>query len=257
MLIKIFNNFKILGFNSRYNIHLMLISIIFLLGFAVNGLSANSDLSETSNPDNIFVDQKNINNDPKDPATELQLLLRSITFINANFSQYVINKSGAILQEQTGNIKLKKPNLLNWRVLSPDPSQIIIDGNKIWQYDEDLEQVIVKKIDQGIKTNPLIQLLLNDFSLDKTGLTVGYAEENCAVDRCFILHNYNANLDQISGLIKILFGFDRKQQLVLVKLIDQLEQTTVFNFRDFRKNIGSQAFKFSIPNGVEVIEDTA
>lgn len=190
--------------------------------------------------------------------TELSKILNKIQYINADFSQIVLNKLGTILQEQTGTIKLKKPNLLNWQVLQPDRLSIIMDGEKIWNYDIDLEQIVVKKI-SNIATednNLIIKLLFDDLIKNLNQFKVNYSTDLCEAELCFRLSSNDAALkDRFGSFNAYYLGFNRDQQLVLLKLIDVLEQETIFKFFNFKNHINPKDFNFIVPAGVDLIEE--
>jgi outer membrane lipoprotein carrier protein len=117
-----------------------------------------------------------------EPKQKLVTLLNNINIINADFTQTVTNKSGKIIQQQTGTVQLKKPYLLNWQILSPDQLQIVIDGKKVWHYDIDLEQVMVKELDTVTNSGSKIaDLLLGDLQQSLDNFTINQVQANCAL----------------------------------------------------------------------------
>ncbi len=191
----------------------------------------------------------------KEPTAEAQLtqLLNNFTVINANFTQTIINKTGAILQEQKGRMQLKKPNLLRWETLTPDQMLIISDGKKIWSYDKDLEQVIVKNFSSEIVDTKIASLLLGDLQKMLLNFDVTLLEEQCNAVTCFELKT--KNFQQEEAFVKAELGFNDAGQLVMLKLYDQLDQETEFNFHKIKNKVDPNAFKFTVPKGVDLIED--
>lgn len=198
----------------------------------------------------VFVYAENNN----DAATQLTDLLNNIQIINADFAQTVINKSGAVLQEQAGTIQLKKPNLLNWQVLTPDHMLIVIDGKKIWNYDIDLEQITVKKFSSDINSTKFASLLLGDLQKMLNNFDVFELDNNCDFDSCFEL-NSKKNTAEEDSFVKAQLGFNKSKQLVMLRLYDQLDQETIFNFSKFKNTIDPKVFKFNVPEGIDIIED--
>ena len=192
-------------------------------------------------------------------ATQLTQLLNNFTIMQANFTQTVTNRAGTILQEQTGVMQLKKPNLFRWQTLAPDQMLIVTDGNKIWNYDVDLGQVIIKKFGSEITDAKIASLLLGDLQKMLINFDINIIENynndvaNNDVTICFELNN--KNFQQDDAFIKARLGFNEKQQLIMIKLYDQLNQETEFNFSKIKDAIDADAFKFVTPKGVDVIED--
>ena len=188
-------------------------------------------------------------------ATQLTEMLNNITIINAHFTQTVTNKSGLILQEQLGTIQLKKPNLLHWQVLSPDHMLIVTDGNKIWNYDLDLEQVTVKNFSSEITNTKIASLLFGDLQKMLNNFNVVNLNNECNTDYCFELNNKNNNTSEEDSFTKAHLGFNKSKQLTMLRLYDQLDQETVFNFVKFKNTVDNKLFKFTVPDGVDVIEE--
>ena len=70
---------------------------------------------------------------------------RNITFFtsySADFNQILEDQENFQVSKSRGNIWLKRPNLFRWQTKIPDEILIISDGNKIWNYDADLAQVV-------------------------------------------------------------------------------------------------------------------
>ena len=197
--------------------------------------------------------------DDDSPAAQLTQLLGNFTAMQADFTQTVTNRAGAILQEQTGEMQLKKPNLFRWQIWSPDQMLIITDGNKIWNYDVDLGQVIIKKFGSEITDAKIANLLLGDLQTMIVHFDVvlveNYSTEigNNDISICFELTT--KNFQQEDAFTKARLGFNAKQQLIMIKLYDQLNQETEFNFNKIKDTIDADAFKFVVPEGVDVFED--
>lgn len=201
-----------------------------------------SDLLEKNTEANVILDLT---------VSRLTTLLNNINVMRANFTQVINNKNGVNLQEQSGVMQLKKPNLLRWQILTPDQMLIVTDGNKIWQYDVDLAQVIIKNFTQEITDTKISKLLLGDVSKMLINFNVSILDNVGFL--CFEL--INKNIQQDDSFVKARLGFNENQQLIMVKLYDQLDQETEFLFNDIKNSVDSNAFKFVMPQDVDVIED--
>jgi len=192
-------------------------------------------------------------------VTQLTQLLNNFTIMQADFTQTVTNRAGTILQEQTGVMQLKKPNLFRWQTLAPDQMLIVTDGDKIWNYDVDLAQVIIKKFGSEITDAKIASLLLGDLQKMLINFDVNIIENynndiaNNEITVCFELNNKNFQQDDV--FIKARLGFNEKQQLIMIKLYDQLNQETEFTFSKIKDTVDDSVFKFVTPEGVDVIED--
>ncbi|MEO8566208.1 MAG: outer membrane lipoprotein chaperone LolA, partial [Betaproteobacteria bacterium] len=82
------------------------------------------------------------------------------------FRQVVTGKSGRAPQESSGTFAFSRPGKFRWTYEKPHAQTIVGDGQKLWIYDPDLNQVVVRKLDQALGATPAA-LLAGDDSLEK------------------------------------------------------------------------------------------
>ena len=87
---------------------------------------------------------------------QLRDLLQPITSLSARFQQQITDADGYELQNSEGLFEVSQPNNLRWVVEMPMPQQIIADGETLWIYDPDLEQVIIQPFNDDIAATPAI-----------------------------------------------------------------------------------------------------
>src|SRR4051812_41859002 len=63
------------------------------------------------------------------------------------FKQVVVNKDGRTTQTTSGTFAFQRPGKFRWTYEKPFDQLIVGDGEKVWVYDRDLNQVIVRKLD--------------------------------------------------------------------------------------------------------------
>ena len=68
-------------------------------------------------------------------AEELQNRLQKVHSFSAEFTQNVSSASGDQVQQGTGKIQIKRPNLFRMDNQTPQETQIISDGETLWFYD--------------------------------------------------------------------------------------------------------------------------
>src|SRR5437660_1200886 len=78
------------------------------------------------------------------PSDDLIQLLNNIHTMQATFKQTVLDTKGKILSRSEGKMSLQRPGQFRWDVLRPNRQLIVTNGQKIWIYDVDLEQVTVR-----------------------------------------------------------------------------------------------------------------
>src|SRR5512139_319696 len=100
-------------------------------------------------------------------ADVLKNYLRETTAASAQFTQIVYDRSMRKLQETSGSMQFSRPGRIRWSYEKPYEQLIVGDGEKLWVYDKDLNQVTVKAIGQAIGGSPAALLAgSNDIEKD-------------------------------------------------------------------------------------------
>src|SRR5205085_7558828 len=71
----------------------------------------------------------------------LKTLLNQTTTARARFAQVVLDKNRKTLQQATGTMEFQRPGRFRWEYNKPYEQTIVGDGQKLWIYDKDLNQV--------------------------------------------------------------------------------------------------------------------
>jgi outer membrane lipoprotein carrier protein len=167
----------------------------------------------------------------------------------ANFSQTVRDRDGATIQTASGKLVFARPGKFRWEYEKPYQQIIVGDGQKLWVYDKDLNQVTVKKMEGALGSSPAALLAgSNDiekyYNLDAKGAKGGLDW----------LEAYPR--DEDSMFSKVRMGF-KGNMLDTMELYDQMGQVTVIRFDKLQRNpkLADNLFTFSPPAGADVIED--
>lgn len=70
-----------------------------------------------------------------DAASELQQRLSKVNVLSADYAQTVSSSDGKNVQQGSGTLKIKRPNLFRMDNKTPQENQIISDGKTLWFYD--------------------------------------------------------------------------------------------------------------------------
>ncbi len=81
--------------------------------------------------------------------------LRSLT---ADFSQTLYDERGQVLERANGRMYMRRPGQFRWDYRSPYQQLIVADGSRIWLYDQSLEQITVRPLDEALSATPLALL---------------------------------------------------------------------------------------------------
>ena len=99
-----------------------------------------------------------------DAADELQNRLNQVTVLSADFSQTVTSAGGKNVQQGSGKLQIKRPNLFRMDTKSPQETQIIADGKTLWYYDPFVQQVTAQWVKDAVNNTPFVLLTSNDKS---------------------------------------------------------------------------------------------
>ncbi|WP_238327194.1 outer membrane lipoprotein chaperone LolA [Rodentibacter pneumotropicus] len=99
-----------------------------------------------------------------DAASELQSRLSQVNVLSAEFSQTVTFAGGKNVQQGSGKIQIKRPNLFRMDTKSPQETQIIADGKTLWYYDPFVQQVTAQWVKDAVNNTPFVLLTSDDKS---------------------------------------------------------------------------------------------
>lgn len=182
-------------------------------------------------------------------ASKLSDLLGKAQTLSGRFSQLTLDGSGTQLQETSGQMALKRPGQLRWHTDAPMEQLLVSNGEKVWLYDPDLEQVTIQKMDQRLTHTPAL-LLSGDVSKISENFEITYEEAGQVVD--FILKPKAR--DTLFDNLRLSF---RSGVLNDMQLIDSVGQRTNILFMGVKMNepLDASLFNFEIPAGADVIQE--
>ncbi|CAK9884572.1 MAG: Outer-membrane lipoprotein carrier protein [Candidatus Erwinia impunctatus] len=94
-------------------------------------------------------------------STDLQQRLAKLNSFQATFTQQVTDASGQMVQEGKGELAVKRPNLFNWHMTSPDESVLISDGKTLWFYNPFVEQASASRLSDATSNTPFMLIARN------------------------------------------------------------------------------------------------
>lgn len=184
-------------------------------------------------------------------AESLQRLhdkLQGMRSFQAEFTQTVLDGSGAMMQTTQGKIAVKRPGLLHWQVYAPLEQLLVSDGVKLWSYDPDLEQVTVQAVDQRLSQTPALLL-----SGEVEGLADSYEIDSIQLDdKVWQFQLTPKQPDSLFEQLRLTFSGDT---LVQMHLLDSLGQRSSLEFNNIKMNpkLKDKMFSFVPPKGVDII----
>ncbi|MDP1957775.1 MAG: outer membrane lipoprotein chaperone LolA [Rhodocyclaceae bacterium] len=177
---------------------------------------------------------------------QLQAFWANTHSAQGTFAQSVATKSGRKPQNSTGHFAFARPGKLRWAYEKPYKLLLVADGEKLWSFDADLNQVTVSKMDKALGASPAA--LLTGESLDKhfTLTEAGVADGFEIVD---------ATPKTADGAFaRVRIGM-RDNLPRLMEVRDNFGQTTTLLFTEFQPNprLAKDTFRFVPPKGADVV----
>lgn len=177
---------------------------------------------------------------------QLKAFWTNIHAAQGTFAQSVVAKSGRKPQNSTGIFMLARPGKLRWSYEKPYKLLLVADGEKLWTYDVDLNQVTIGKMDKTLGASPAA--LLTGESLDKH-FTLTEAGTSDGLE---IVDAVPKNADSTFARVRIGMSGNLPR---LMEVQDNFGQTTTLLFTQFQPNptLPKDAFRFVPPKGADVV----
>jgi outer membrane lipoprotein carrier protein len=178
---------------------------------------------------------------------ELHAFLEGTKTAQGSFRQVVVNREGRTTQTTSGTFAFARPGKFRWTYEKPFDQLIVGDGDKVWVYDHDLNQVIVRKLDAALGATPAA-LLAGDNALEKNFTLVAGGEG----DGLQYVDATPKAADSQFKRIRLGFADDLPRKM---QLTDAFGQTTDLTFSDLRRNpkLPADTFQFTPPKGADVV----
>ena len=186
-----------------------------------------------------------------DSATDLTTLMAPINTLSASFTQTIYDNHHKQIQDSTGKMALSRPGKFRWEVYKPQAQTIIANGNKLWIYDPDLQQVTVRSLNQAAGASPAL-LLSNNVSVLQRDYNVKELPAQGRT-RWFKLTPKQSD----NNFQSIELGFTNKT-ITQMMLQDNLGHTTQVAYNNIKTNtsLANSLFTFKAPANVDVLDES-
>ncbi len=185
------------------------------------------------------------------PSQQLESLLGGVSTLQADVDQLILESDGGVLEESSIRMQLKKPDGFYWETIDPFPELIVTNGLKLWNYQPDLEQVVIE--DWNSDQSELAAQLLSG---NTDSLSEDYAVEvDGLISNVLSFTLSPLSSDSVYETISIRF---MDAQLEAIHLNAKNGEQTVWQFNNLKSNLplADSLFVFEPPEGIEVIENT-
>ncbi len=181
---------------------------------------------------------------------ELESLLQNLDTLSAKITQLIVEPDGGILEESQILLHVKRPDGFYWETISPFPELLVTNGRKLWNYQPDLEQVVVEDWDSS-RSDLAAQLLY--------GRTDGLVDDYyIVVVNSELAQNFELKPKSADSLYEVITIKFIKGSLDLIYIQSTNGERTVWEFRDSSINLPLEdgLFEFTPPAGIEVVNNS-
>ena len=179
---------------------------------------------------------------------DLAQFTKGLTGLDGSFTQQVYDAGNRLKETSMGQVQLSVPRLFRWEYVKPYPQLIVADGNKVWIFDPDLEQVTVRAQGAEEQNSPLAALfepatLDQRFVVKETGQSDGLDWLSLTPKN-----------DEDASFRSARLGF-AGAKLMRMEVDDAVGQSTRIEFSQWQRNprFSADTFKYTPPEGVDVI----
>jgi len=182
---------------------------------------------------------------------QLENFLGGIETMTADVKQLIVESDGGVLEESIIRMKLKRPEGFYWETVDPFPELIVTNGTYLWNYQPDLEQVVIESWDVS-RSELAAQLLSGD--TENLGqeylLTLRDSGESEFTE--FVLEPRDG--DNVYRQIVLTFN---GRQLDMIYVDNDNGQKTVWQFSNIILNIplAEREFVFEATGDIEIIDN--
>jgi outer membrane lipoprotein carrier protein len=187
-------------------------------------------------------------------ADDLREFVKGTRSGKVAFTQTIVNRNGKVSNPASGTFQFMRPGKFRWVYEKPYEQWIVGDGEKLWIFDKDLNQVTVRKLGASLGQSPAAILAGSDdleknFTLKEAGTQDGLEW----------LEATPKAKDTSFELVRIGFKSEGSgHALAAMELHDTFGQTSVLKFGTVERNptLAADTFRFTPPKGADVIGES-
>ena len=181
------------------------------------------------------------------PIVKLDKLLSNIDTITAEINQLIVESDGGILEESRIIMHIKRPEGFYWETVNPFPELLVTNGKRLWNYQPDLEQVVIED------WNPDQSALAAQLLYGKTeNLEEDYYIVAIEAEQSQTFELKPKSPDNLYELITISF-INSSLELIYIENSSGERTAWQFTSSDINPPLGEDLFEFIPPDGIEII----
>ncbi len=182
-----------------------------------------------------------------DALAQLKEFATATKVARGEFIQRMQKNSAGGIETSSGSFAFARPGKFRWEVKKPFEQMMIADGENLFFYDKDLNQVTVKKLADAVGASPAM-LLFGGADLDKAFDLKALPSKEDVEWLEALPKNKEAGFD------RIILGFKGGVPEAM-EVRDAFNRVTSFQFKNIERNpkVESNQFQFTAPKGADVI----
>ncbi|MCL2310699.1 MAG: outer membrane lipoprotein chaperone LolA [Proteobacteria bacterium] len=178
---------------------------------------------------------------------DLRAFVRDTKTVRTEFTQVTVGKKDRQEQTVQGTLLLSRPGKFRWSTEKPYAQLIVSDGARVWFFDADLNQAIVRTHAQALGGTPAA-LLAGDEEVERA------FELTALPDEQGMRWLQAKPRDKDAGFTDIKLGFSQGK-LAALELNDSFGQKILTRFRyvEYNPELNPDLFAFTPPAGADII----
>ena len=179
----------------------------------------------------------------------LHAFLDEVRTLRAEFQQSVFDEDDRPLDDASGMVYIERPGRFRWDYSEPYAQEIVGDGEKVWIYDSELEQVTVRPLGDALGDTP-VMLLSSDRPVEQS-FDVRAIDGPDGYEWAGL-----RPLGEQMSFTEIRLGFDG-DTLRVMELKDAFGQLTRLRFAKVERNptLAPSLFQFTPPDGADIFSN--
>ena len=187
-------------------------------------------------------------------ADLLNTYLSAMATLSARFEQSTTDQTANDTTDYDGRLWMEKPNQFRVETINPSLQTLVSDGIDFWSYDEDLEQVVISRLNEDLNQVPILLFSSDIRSIQEAYNISGYTGES--EDNLLLEHFVLEPLSDLSLFHSLTLSFHLGKP-VSITINATIGQVTTVSLDDIALNapISPDRFNFIAPAGADVIDD--
>lgn len=180
-------------------------------------------------------------------SEQLRDFSRKARSARGEFAQRTLKSGGQAAETTSGRFAFSKPGLFRWEVRTPYEQLMVADGQQVYFFDKDLNQVTIRKFDDSVGATPAA-ILFGDADLAENFVLT----DQPAREGLDWVEAKPRSKDSGFELIQIGLKSGRPEAM---EVVDSFGRRTQFSFRALEVNprLPADQFRFTPPAGAEIV----